>query len=42
MAVSGSRPRAREAGVVLGTLPPGPENTITDVAGVRVGHVTLI
>lgn len=42
MAVSGSRPRAREAGVVLGTLPPGPENAITDVAGVRVGHVTLI
>jgi len=42
VAVSGSRPRAREAGVVLGTLPPGPENTITDVAGVRVGHVTLI
>jgi len=42
VAVSGSRPRAREAGVVLGTLPPGPENAITDVAGVRVGHVTLI
>jgi D-aminopeptidase len=36
------RPRAREAGVVLGTLPPGPLNAITDVAGVRVGHTTVI
>ena len=36
------RPRAREAGVVTGILPAGPLNTITDVAGVRVGHVTLI
>ena len=35
-------PRAREAGVVLGELPPGTHNAITDVAGVRVGHVTLI
>ena len=37
-----SRPRAREAGVPVGTLDPGPKNAITDVAGVRVGHVTLI
>jgi len=36
------RPRARDAGIVLGTLPPGPLNAITDVAGVRVGHTTLI
>jgi D-aminopeptidase len=36
------RPRAREAGVILGTLPPGPLNAITDVAGVRVGHTTVI
>ncbi|HET9014928.1 MAG TPA: P1 family peptidase [Thermomicrobiaceae bacterium] len=36
-----ARPRARDAGVVLGELPPGPENAITDVAGVRVGQVTL-
>ncbi|HEY6141769.1 MAG TPA: P1 family peptidase [Thermoanaerobaculia bacterium] len=36
------RPRAREAGIVLGTLPPGPLNAITDVAGVRVGHTTVI
>jgi D-aminopeptidase len=37
-----SRPRAREAGVATGILPPGPLNAITDVAGVRVGHVTLV
>jgi D-aminopeptidase len=36
------RPRARDAGVPLGTLEPGPTNAITDVAGVRVGHATLI
>ncbi len=39
---SADRPRAREFGVDLGVLPPGPLNAITDVAGVRVGHVTLI
>jgi D-aminopeptidase len=36
------RPRAREAGVVTGILPAGPLNAITDVAGVMVGHATLI
>ena len=36
------RPRAREIGIKPGILPPGPLNAITDVAGVRVGHVTLI
>src|SRR5947209_3355847 len=36
------RPRAREAGIVVGVLPPGPLNAITDVAGVTVGHATLI
>lgn len=35
------RPRAREAGVVIGTMAPGPRNAITDVAGVGVGHATL-
>lgn len=35
------RPRAREAGVVVGILPTGPLNAITDVAGVAVGHTTL-
>jgi D-aminopeptidase len=39
---SADRPRAREFGVDLGVLPPGPLNAITDVAGVKVGHVTLI
>jgi D-aminopeptidase len=34
--------RARELGIEIGTLPPGPENAITDVGGVRVGHCTLI
>jgi D-aminopeptidase len=37
-----ARPRAREAGIEIGILPTGPLNAITDVAGVRVGHVTLI
>jgi D-aminopeptidase len=36
------RPRARDLGLAIGTLPAGPFNAITDVAGVRVGHVTLI
>ncbi len=36
------RPRAREFGLIVGVLPPGPLNAITDVAGVRVGQVTLI
>jgi D-aminopeptidase len=36
------RPRAREVGVVVGVLPPGPFNAITDVVGVSVGHSTLI
>jgi D-aminopeptidase len=36
------RPRARDVGVAPGILPTGPLNAITDVAGVSVGHVTLI
>ena len=36
------RPRARDAGVIVGVLPTGPLNAITDVAGVTVGHTTLI
>jgi D-aminopeptidase len=36
------RPRAREAGIQVGILPTGPLNAITDVAGVKVGQVTLI
>ncbi|HWP43641.1 MAG TPA: P1 family peptidase [Blastocatellia bacterium] len=36
------RPRAREIGLKIGVLPTGPLNAITDVAGVLVGHTTLI
>src|SRR3989441_7442578 len=35
------RPRARDLGIVVGVLPSGPLDAITDVAGVRVGHVTI-
>src|SRR2546425_8275301 len=35
------RPRARDLGIVVGVLPLGPLDAITDVAGVRVGHVTI-
>jgi D-aminopeptidase len=34
--------RYRDLGLTIGQLPPGPNNAITDVAGVRVGTVTLI
>jgi len=34
------RPRARALGVGFGELPTGPDNAITDVPGVLVGHVT--
>ena len=36
------RPRARDLGIAPGPLTPGPLNAITDVADVRVGHVTLV
>ena len=36
------RPRAREAGVIVGVLPTGPLNAITDVAGVAIGHTTIV
>ncbi|MDA0327488.1 MAG: P1 family peptidase [Gemmatimonadetes bacterium] len=36
------RPRARDLGVFVGVFEPGPHNAITDVAGVRVGHATVI
>jgi D-aminopeptidase len=39
---SAERPRLREFGIKTGVLAPGPLNAITDVAGVRVGQVTLI
>jgi D-aminopeptidase len=37
-----SRPRARDLGLKAGVLSPGPLNAITDVAGVAVGHATLV
>lgn len=37
-----NRPRAREAGVRIGVVPVGPFNAITDVAGIAVGHTTII
>ncbi len=36
------RPRARDLGIRIGTIKTGKYNAITDVSGVRVGHVTLI
>jgi D-aminopeptidase len=37
-----TRPRARDIGIVVGVLPPGPLNAITDVFGVKVGQTTII
>jgi len=37
-----NRPQARDAGIVVGILPTGALNAITDVAGVRVGHTTVV
>ena len=39
---SDERPRARDAGLEVGIFAPGEHNAITDVAGVRVGHETII
>ena len=35
------RARARELGILIGLYPTGKHNAITDVPGVKVGHVTL-
>ena len=37
-----SRQRIRDLGIAIGNYPTGPLNAITDVAGVKVGHTTLI
>jgi D-aminopeptidase len=34
--------RARDLGLACGSLPPGRHNTIADVAGVTVGHATVL
>ena len=34
--------RARDLGIAIGDLEPGPLNAITDAAGIRVGHTTLV
>jgi D-aminopeptidase len=36
------RPRARDAGVIVGVFSPGSLNAITDVPGVMVGHSTIV
>jgi D-aminopeptidase len=41
VAQDAARPRARDFGIVVGVVAPGPLNAITDVDGVRVGHVTI-
>ncbi|UUL81622.1 DmpA family aminopeptidase [Sphingomonas qomolangmaensis] len=38
---AGASDVARRSGIVIGILSPGPLNAITDVPGVRVGHVTI-
>jgi D-aminopeptidase len=37
-----TRPRTSDIGLKVGILPTGPLNAITDVAGVMVGHTTII
>ena len=39
---SNSRPRAVDLGIHIGHLCHGPQNSITDVEGVHVGHSTII
>lgn len=36
------RKRAREIGITIGDLDPGPLNAITDIEGIKVGHTTLV
>ena len=39
---SPTKPRPRQLGIKIGVLPAGTHNAITDVAGVKVGQVTLV
>ena len=36
------RQRLRDLGIEIGSIPTGPQNAITDVPGVEVGHCTII
>lgn len=36
------RRRLRDLGIEIGAIPIGPDNSITDVPGIRVGHATLV
>ncbi|NJN44685.1 MAG: S58 family peptidase, partial [Anaerolineae bacterium] len=42
MSATPSKPRLRDLGPTIGYMPPGPNNAITDVSGILVGHSTLI
>ena len=42
LSVRPERVRLRELGIAIGILPTGEFNAITDVAGVSVGHATVI
>jgi D-aminopeptidase len=42
LAAQEDRPRARDLGIAPGVFQPGPLNAITDVAGVRAGHKTIV
>jgi D-aminopeptidase len=35
-------PRARDLGIVIGSLPTGPTNSVLDVPGVGLGHATIL
>jgi len=35
-------PRSRETGIRIGAMPSGPTNSVLDVAGVGLGHTTLV
>jgi D-aminopeptidase len=40
--MSAVRHRLRDLGYAVGRFQPGPRNSLTDVAGVRTGHATLV
>lgn len=42
VATGQQRPLLRDYGIRIGVIPTGANNSITDVAGVRVGQITLI